>query len=1848
MAQKIQQQLKEVGSKLETLPSSKDAILKLLKQAATCLSELDQSPPSTVLESMKPFLNAIVKPELLKHQDKDAKLLVATCICEITRITAPEAPYSDDVLKDVFHLIVGTFSGLSDTSGPSFGRRVGILETLAKYRSCVVMLDLECDNLVNEMFSTFFAVASDDHPESVLSSMQTIMIVVLEESEDVRDDLLNIILSTLGRNRSDVTKAARRLAMDVIEHCTGKLEAGIKQFLISSISGDNLSSYNQIDYHEVIYDVYCCAPQILAGVVPYLTGELLTDQLDTRLKAVKLVGDLFALPASAMSETFQPVFSEFLKRLTDRVVGVRMSVLEHVKSCLLSDPSRAEAPEIISALCDRLLDYDENVRKQVVAVICDVACHTPDSVPVETIRLVAERLRDKSLLVKKYTVERLAEIFRVYCARCSDGSIEPKEFDWIPGKILRCLYDKDFRSDTIESILCGSLFPTEFSIGDKVKCWVRIFSLFDKVEVKALERILEQKQRLQQEMQRYLALRLTHQDGDAPEILKKILFCFRVMSRSFSEPTKAEESFQVLDQLKDANIWKILTNLLDPKTSFSQACSGRDELLRILGEKHRLYEFLSSLSLKCSYLLFNKEHVKEILAEASVQKSAGSSHYTQTCMDILVMLARFSPLLLGGSEEELVNFLKDDNEIIKEGTLHVLAKAGGTIREQLSVASSSIDLMLEKLCLEGSRKQAKYAVHALAAITKDDGLKSLSVLYKRLVDMLEEKTYLPAVLQSLGCIAQSAMPVFETRESEIQEFIKNNILRCNNKAEDKAKECWDDRSEVCLLKIFGIKTLVKSYLPVKDAHLRPGIDELLELLRSILSFGEISEEIESSAVDKAHLRLAAAKAVLRLAKNWDHKIPLDVFHLTLKIPEISFPQAKKLFLSKVHQYIKDRLLDAKYACAFLFSITEGKLLQCEEEKQNLADIIQMYQQTKARQISLQSDANSSSAYPEYILPYLVHTLAHHSCPDIDECKDVKAFELIYRQLYLIISMLVHKDEDTNSEGSTNREKEIISAVSSIFQNIKCSEDAVDAKKSKNSHAICDLGLSVTKRLAHKEDDFHSLIQPVSLPLMLYKPYEKEEGGDSMAKEGQTWLADESVVSHFESLKLESDDKDHSEILESEAFKDSDGDGNEVPIGKIIKHIKSQGTKDGKAKKKKSLSAGTKNADNDVDILKVVREINLDSLGVSSKFESSNGHEHFPRKKAKFGQEHQGKKRKDVDTTLVPVPKRRRSSSTRSPSKVSRSASKVPSIVSAKLDEDDFHDSENEGNTKSKVSSFHKKRSISSRTRRDDKGSDSDDDANEYETDNDSLEKPNMLMERDNGKTSNIKSAAGSNKKRKRRSVAGLGKCTTKESGIDFEDLIGCRIKVWWPMDKQFYGGTVKSYDPLKRKHVILYDDGDVEVLRLDRERWELVDKVRKTGKKSSSLKASSKEMPSGKKSKNSGGSRQNKNSMKIVKGKRTPKKNLKRAAKGASKSKFTHVDDKGNSDESEAKVTVSNKDNTMDSDDSQAHTETVDGNQTDREESNKEVDSVSQERHSEDTKESPSHNEESEEVKSDPDGKVDEDIENVPNDDEKDDEDDEEKSHLEEKVADEVNEHEANKGKKSESEMNQASDTVESNSKGQKKSRKGSSLPSNAADAGVSDDEPLSKWKSKVGKSTPKRVRGSVHPGVTLLRISVMGEPLGMLKVVVVQGKRLAIRDFKTSDPYVIVKLGNQVAKTKVINSCLNPVWNEELTFSPTEPVGVLNLEVFDKDTFKSDDKMGHAHLNLQPLVSASRLKQFVQVSSGETPLRMVVPDSDNCLARESSICCINGEVVQSVWLRLCAVESGEIELKVKLTNPSR
>ncbi|KAL6600604.1 hypothetical protein ACP70R_045404 [Stipagrostis hirtigluma subsp. patula] len=155
-------------------------------------------------------------------------------------------------------------------------------------------------------------------------------------------------------------------------------------------------------------------------------------------------------------------------------------------------------------------------------------------------------------------------------------------------------------------------------------------------------------------------------------------------------------------------------------------------------------------------------------------------------------------------------------------------------------------------------------------------------------------------------------------------------------------------------------------------------------------------------------------------------------------------------------------------------------------------------------------------------------------------------------------------------------------------------------------------------------------------------------------------------------------------------------------------------------------------------------------------------------------------------------------------------------------------------------------------------------------------------------------------------------------------------------------------------------------------------------------------------------------------------------------------------------------------------------------------------------------------------------------------------------------------------------------------------------------------------------------------------EERGRLKVLVARGGNLAIRDFTSSDPYVVVRLADATAKTKVINSCLNPVWNEEMTFSMKEPVGVIKFEVFDWDRFKYDDKMGHAFLDLQPVAAATKLRRALRLTTGETKLRKVAADADNCLLSDTYVTYADGEVALDASLRLRDVESGELFVTVK------
>lgn len=72
--------------------------------------------------------------------------------------------------------------------------------------------------------------------------------------------------------------------------------------------------------------------------------------MDIRLKAVELVGELFALPRGPVSEHLKPLFTEFMNRLTDTAAIIRISVIKLLKRCLMLNHCHLEASEIISKI----------------------------------------------------------------------------------------------------------------------------------------------------------------------------------------------------------------------------------------------------------------------------------------------------------------------------------------------------------------------------------------------------------------------------------------------------------------------------------------------------------------------------------------------------------------------------------------------------------------------------------------------------------------------------------------------------------------------------------------------------------------------------------------------------------------------------------------------------------------------------------------------------------------------------------------------------------------------------------------------------------------------------------------------------------------------------------------------------------------------------------------------------------------------------------------------------------------------------------------------------------------------------------------------------------------------------------------------------------------------------------------------------------------------------------------------------------------------------------------------------------------------------------------------------------
>ncbi|KAJ8560654.1 hypothetical protein K7X08_022514 [Anisodus acutangulus] len=242
----LEEELTTYGMKLMSPPSSTDELLNLLHKVESLLIMVGQCPSDSTRSALQPVMKALIGNELLRHTNEDVKVSVVFCITELYRITAPQHPYDNDrQMKEILQHTVMALKKLSNVSGRSYYKVVQILETVAKLRACVMLLDLEYDTLVIEIFKLFLGIIRPYHPHNVFTKMEEIMTQLIEDSDELSVELLWPLLDSVKKGNQIASPVSSKLGEKVLEDCA----VIVKPYLAEALKSMSL---NPDDCAEIV------------------------------------------------------------------------------------------------------------------------------------------------------------------------------------------------------------------------------------------------------------------------------------------------------------------------------------------------------------------------------------------------------------------------------------------------------------------------------------------------------------------------------------------------------------------------------------------------------------------------------------------------------------------------------------------------------------------------------------------------------------------------------------------------------------------------------------------------------------------------------------------------------------------------------------------------------------------------------------------------------------------------------------------------------------------------------------------------------------------------------------------------------------------------------------------------------------------------------------------------------------------------------------------------------------------------------------------------------------------------------------------------------------------------------------------------------------------------------------------------------------------------------------------------------------------------------------------------------------------------------------------------------------
>ncbi|KAG9479611.1 hypothetical protein GDO78_011567 [Eleutherodactylus coqui] len=865
--------------------------------------------------------------------------------------------------------------------------------------------------------------------------MLDLMSSITMEGDGVTQELLDSILINLIPAHKNLNKQAFDLAKVLLKRTVQIIEPCIANFF-NQVLVLGKSSVSDLSEHvfDLIQELFAIDPNLLISVMPQLEFKLKSNDGEERLAVVRLLAKLFGSKNSDLANQNRPLWQCFLGRFNDIHVPVRLESVKFASHCLMNHPDLAR--DLTEFLKVRSHDPEEAIRHDVIVTIITAGKKDLCLVNDQLLGFVRERTLDKRWRVRKEAMMGLAQLYKKYCLHAEAGKEAADKVSWIKDKLLHIYYQNSIDDKLlVEKIFAQYLVPHNLETEERMKCLYYLYASLDPNAVKALNEMWKCQNMLRSHVRELLDLhKQPASEANNAAMFGKLM----TIAKNLPDPGKAQDFVKKFNQVlgDDEKLRSQLELLISP------TCSCKQADVCVVSKQRALVK------------LMNKSIEGTVDDE---EEGVSPDSAIRAGLELLKVLSFTHPTAFHSAEtyESFLQCLRMDDDKVAEAAIQIFRNTGHRIETDLPQIRSALIPILHQKAKRGTPHQAKQAVHCIHSIFSNKEVQLAQIfepLSRSLNADVPEQLVTPLV--SLGHISMLAPDQFASpMKSVVANFIVKDLLMNDRTNGDKNGKLWSPDEEVSpevLAKVQAIKLLVRWLLGMKNNQSKSANSTLRLLSAMLVSEGDLTEHKRISKSDMSRLRLAAGGAIMKLAQEpcYHEIITPEQFQLCALVINDECYQVRQIFAQKLHKALVKLQLPLEYMAIFALCAKDPVKERRAHARQCLLKNISI----RREYLKQNPMANEKllSLLPEYVVPYMIHLLAHD--PDFTKPQDVDQLRDIKECLWFMLEVLMAKNENNSHM-----------FMQKMCESIKQTRDAQapdDPKANEKLYTVCDVALCV--------------------------------------------------------------------------------------------------------------------------------------------------------------------------------------------------------------------------------------------------------------------------------------------------------------------------------------------------------------------------------------------------------------------------------------------------------------------------------------------------------------------------------------------------------------------------------------------------------------------------------------------------------------------------------------------------------------------------------------------------------------------------------------------------------------------